>query len=362
MTRGTLALLLALATGAAVEARVRGHVEADSGGTVRHIQINDEGIQITDERDARHGGTRVRVVRGPVVVVDEGGTDMVRLFSDAEVPEGKRVLGDVVSVFGSVTVAGEVSGDVVSVFGSVILKPTAVVDGDAVSVGGALRQDPGARIEGQSVSLGMFPITWGLPALPVMLITVFVGWMVTVFVGWLFSLIFPERMVRVAATASRRTAASFFLGLLSMPMFLVLLVLLFVTLIGIPLGILLPLIYAVVIYLGQIAATYLLGCKLARRRLGENGLLLPLVAGSLVVAAFFVVAAVMAVSPDVARMVALFFILLGVLLIVGLSTIGTGAFLLSRAGSQPRDLVLGPAAGGAAPAVPVPPAPASPPA
>jgi hypothetical protein len=38
------------------------------------------------------------------------------------------------------------------------------------------------------------------------------------------------------------------------------------------------------------------------------------------------------------RTVALFFLLVGLLLMLGLSTIGTGAFLLSRAGTRPTDI------------------------
>jgi hypothetical protein len=36
--------------------------------------------------------------------------------------------------------------------------------------------------------------------------------------------------------------------------------------------------------------------------------------------------------------VALFFLMLGALLLMGLTTIGAGAFLLSRAGSRPPDI------------------------
>ena len=51
-------------------------------------------------------------------------------------------------------------------------------------------------------------------------------------------------------------------------------------------------IFAGTVYAGQIAATYVLGCKLLRRRLGAGSALAPVVAGSLLIALFFVAAAV----------------------------------------------------------------------
>ena len=117
----------------------------------------------------------------------------------------------------------------------------------------------------QSVSLSFFPVPWGVPAVPVLLGAVFMGWLVTLFAGWVFVGLFPQRLVRVATTASQRTVASFFVGLASIPGFFLLLVLLFVTVIGIPLACLLPIAYTVLQYAGQIAATYVLGCRLTNR-------------------------------------------------------------------------------------------------
>src|SRR5205085_10501539 len=124
------------------------------------------------------------------IEIDDGGNGIVRILSDATVPAGKKIDGDVVAVCGSVDVAGEVTGDVVSVLGSVHLRNGARVHGDAVSIGGGLDQADGAAIDGQSVSMGFSPLTWGLPALPVMLISLTIGWVVSLFVGWIFALLF----------------------------------------------------------------------------------------------------------------------------------------------------------------------------
>jgi hypothetical protein len=178
------------------------------------------------------------------------------------------------------------------------------------------------------------------------LVTITLAWLVSLFFGWVAAALFPARLARVAVTSSRRTAASLLLGIASGPMVCMATLLLLVTVVGIPIAVLLPLVYVAVLYAGQLAATYVLGCKLTRRRLGEGNATAPLLSGSLLVASIFGFGAILWETPGVVRTVALFLMLLGTLLVVGLSTIGTGAFLLSRAGSRPTDID-GPAPGDA---------------
>jgi hypothetical protein len=74
--------------------------------------------------------------------------------------------------------------------------------------------------------------------------------------------------------------------------------------------------------------------------------------GSAFVALFFVAGAALSGPPGIVRTFALFFSLIGVLLVTGLSILGTGALLLSRFGSRPRDAVPAPV-GVPAPAPPM---------
>src|SRR5439155_22127402 len=105
--------------------------DSDDSSTLKfdHGYVRTHPIQIRD-----HNGT-VRV-NGPVIQVDGDESDMVRVLSDAEVPRGQRVEGDVVAVLGSVVVHGEVTGSAVAVRGSVTLDSTARVGQDAGAVGG----------------------------------------------------------------------------------------------------------------------------------------------------------------------------------------------------------------------------------
>jgi uncharacterized membrane protein len=210
-------------------------------------------------------------------------------------------------------------------------------------VGGVLDQTPGTVVKGETVSIGFLPLSFGAPGLAVLLLTIVTGWLLSLFMAWLLSLLFHERMLRIGTTASRQSGASIFIGVLSAPMVVIAMLLLLVTVIGVPVAFLLPIAYALMVWSGQLAATYLLGCKLMRRRVGEGSVFMPIVLGSGFVALFFVAGAALSSPPGVVRTFALFFSLIGVLLVTGLSILGTGALLLSRFGSRSRDAVPVPA-------------------
>jgi len=372
VTGALLAVALGLAPALALAA-------SDSGRVLRHVRIGPAGIQIerfgpgdsTDRLETRalrgpdgvlkvgrHGvtvetresgeGESVVVVGdsgdGTSIFVNAGDAGLVRLFADAHVPAGTTIPGDVVAVFGSVDVGGTVEGDVVAVFGSVRLRDGASVEGDAIAIGGVLDQPADAHVSGQSVAIGIMSPGWGVPTLAVLLTVVLLGWLVTLILGWLLALLFSERMQQIGSTASRHSAGSFFLGLLSAPLFVIALVLLFITVVGIPFALLLPFVYVLAIWAGQIAGSYVLGCKILRRRPGEAGLMGPILVGTFLVALCFGLGAAFAVPEGLPRTLSLFFTLLGVLLVVGLSIIGTGALILSRVGSRPAQPAPQPAA------------------
>ena len=64
----------------------------------------------------------------------------------------------------------------------------------------------------------------------------------------------------------------------------------------------------------------------------------PAAVGILFVGAFFLAGTVCSIASGYLRTAALFFDLVGLLLIMGLTVIGTGAFLVSRLGGQPADV------------------------
>lgn len=369
--RGAALLVAALAlglAGAGAEARTQASA-ADSGSTVTRVRVTDRGVFVDgralsdsagDENDwmtARERRRRLREsIRSEIrsgirsgfrsgirsdsdlIRIDDNGAGIVRIWSDAHVPAGQVVDGDVVAVFGSVTVEGAVTGDVVAVLGSVHLQDGARVDGSAVSIGGRLEQAPGVTVKGETVQMGFTPFTWGLPARSVILFAIAAGWLVSMFTGWMFALLFPTGMLRVGTVVERRPAASFFLGILSVPGFLVALILLCITVIGIPIAVLLPMVYALTGYVGQLAATAVLGARLTRRTLA-NGFMVPLLVGTLFVAGLLAAGGLLLVGGHASQPIALFLLFSGCLLMLGLGALGTGAFLLSRFGTRPREVV-----------------------
>jgi len=333
----------------------------DTTRVVGGVRVTDDGIEIYEQGSVRRipsvprirkdrdedsdvrisiGGSRDAVsLHGPVLVVDSDETGLVRVLSDAYVPAGRDIDGDVVAILGTARVDGSVSGSVVAVLGSVRLGPGATVSGDAVAVGGELDLARGATVHGESVSVGFMPFSWGIPTLGFLLLTIAGGMLLTLLFGWLFFLILNRRMRRASITVTRRTGSSLVVGLISPPLVIITIGLLLITVIGIPGAFLLPLLYGLVLFAGQVAASYVLGCKLLRRTVGEGGVMVPLLVGTLFVALFFVAGALLAVYPGWTRSAALFFSLAGLLLIIVLAIIGSGAILVSRIGTRPEGVL-----------------------
>jgi len=79
---------------------------------------------------------------------------IVRVGADIVVEADEIIKGDVVAIGGSVRVAGIVSGDVTAIGGDVFLESTAQIDGEVVAVGGTVRRAPGAIVEGSVTEVG----------------------------------------------------------------------------------------------------------------------------------------------------------------------------------------------------------------
>jgi hypothetical protein len=304
-------------------------VEVSAGGASVRVNVHED-----EDTLGPHG--RVVVV-GPKISVDDGG-EIVRLFSDVTVREDERVDGDVVTVFGSSRIDGQVTGNAVAVFGSVELGPRASVDGDLVAIFGTVRRAEGGSVGGETVDLGFAPLIPGVPPLSTLLLIAGLFWVFSLIGGAIVSLVMPHRLQRITATASRRMGGSLLLGLAGLPLLITTVVLLCVTVIGIPVAVLLPIAFGFCAWIGQYAGLYGLGLKLMRRRLGEGSVFAGLAVGTLFVALFFAAGAALAGPPGWPRTFALFLVSVGVLISLALQVIGLGAVFLSRFGTRPRDL------------------------
>ena len=227
--------------------------------------------------------------------------DLVRFGQDIEIEQSKTVEGSVVAIGGNIEVHGHVQGDCTAVGGSVTVDSTGVVNGDAVSVGGSTTLVPGGKIMGSNVSVGggtsLFRHHHGfLPYLGMMgvgaavagVMTTIVQLLITLLLAWLALLLIRERLVFAVERMSTHFGKSLLWGLVAwmgaivaIPTIIIVgaiaMVILVITIIGIPVAILLLLamIFALIgaalgivilVFLGYVNGCMYLGRLVLHRR------------------------------------------------------------------------------------------------
>ncbi|HSP90726.1 MAG TPA: hypothetical protein VLN08_07465, partial [Vicinamibacterales bacterium] len=194
----------------------------------------------------RHGGARVR------------------LGGDVAVAEDEAIGDDVVAILGSARVDGKVDGDVVSVGGSVRLGPKANVRGDVTAVGGSVERADGSVVNGQineirigTPSFGPFvnvrpwrdwhwfgdtvryPLGGSVDLVATLVRVGLVGLLAALMIA-----VLPSPVRRVADQVAAEPWRSGFVGLaaqlLFVPLLVITIVVLAVSIIGIPLLLLVP--------------------------------------------------------------------------------------------------------------------------
>jgi hypothetical protein len=175
------------------------------------------------------------------------------------VAEDERVTGAVVAVAGSITVNGRVQQDVVAVGGNVHLGRRAEVRGDVVVVGGTVERDPGAVVQGK-VSEVAFSIPgvrirpgWDFQVFPrfdsgqwraVRLFASLLRMAMFALLAALVLLLAPKAAGRVQNAIATQPWKSALVGLLAqlffVPALVLIVVVLAVSIIGIPLLLLVP--------------------------------------------------------------------------------------------------------------------------
>jgi len=187
--------------------------------------------------------------------------DIVAFGGREHVMVDERVRGDVIVIGGSLLVDGEVLGDITVVGGTVEFGPEAIARRDVTIIGGRLRRDPGARflrgvnevrfdmIDLDFADFGWFPrirLPW--PSMQFFRSLDLVGTLVRfVFLGLLGSvvlLVSAGSSERVARRVALEPFKAGFVGVLAQllfgPLLVTGMVLLVITIIGIPLLILVP--------------------------------------------------------------------------------------------------------------------------
>ena len=279
--------------------------------------------------------------------------DRVRVGGSVTIDEGEVVDGDVVAVGGPVTVSGEVRGDVVAVGGGVTLGPHAVIGGDVTAVGGPLHRDPGAQVSGQAraVSLGEIDLSrWTWRRNPVGLwwtsvlgsAFAFVGTLVRVAVLCLFAALvmlfardYVERAALVAtAEPIKAGAVGVAVQVLFVPLLIVTIVVLVMTIVGIPLLLALPLVMlglAIAWLVGFAGVANRLG-SVVLQRIGRTGMspTIVTIVGVLVVMAPVVLSRLLGLGGGLLYPFAVVLLVLGAVIEYIAWTVGLGAIALVR--------------------------------
>jgi hypothetical protein len=136
---------------------LRDRLGEDANAILRVSYLDDQGQRDVagatgDLPTAPSGAAGPQPRTTPERSVRRGG--IVRFGDDITVGPNERIEGDVVALGGSVDVDGEVTGDVAAIGGSVTLGPDADIGGDVNVVGGTLQRDPNARVAGDVEEVG----------------------------------------------------------------------------------------------------------------------------------------------------------------------------------------------------------------
>lgn len=213
---------------------IDGEVEEDADWEVGVERKRDRMQEIVEFGKRVHLGTNETA---PVVVV---------FFENAEI-HGQA--GEVVVIGGTAEIYGRVRHQVVAVLGKVKLGPSASVGGQVVGIGGGVERAKGSKVRGQVVSIPL-PGIGEVLEMPEFLKRAFtqlvlklrplsfnVPWSWALFgtlvlVSILLTALFPGGMARTVQTLDSRPVGSFFMGLASFPLGMILALLLAATGIG----------------------------------------------------------------------------------------------------------------------------------
>jgi hypothetical protein len=285
----------------------------------------------------------------------------VRVGGDIEVREGETVGDAVVAVFGSVDVDGRVDGDVVAVGGQVQLGPHADVRGNVVAVGGQVERDPGAQVHGDInevrigfPNVGVGPLVRFRPwyggwhwfsdgfSASASLFASLLRMAVIAIICLLFVAVAPVPVRRAAYVVDESPWLAALTGLsvqiLFVPLLIITVVVLAISIVGIPLLLLVPfaiLALLVAMVIGFAGACCSIGGWVTRRSSsGRLTLLATLVVGLVLVWGLTAIARFGGLAGGPVRTIMSAVLLAGFLVEYAVWTMGLGAAMLTRFGTR----------------------------
>ena len=243
-----LCTMLVLAAHAA-EPQAVAEPQAAAGPTAhRHSHQGNDVVNIGSDSLLPRGESADSVVSIFGSSTSEGDAgDVVSIFGDNHITGA--VSDSAVAVLGNTYIDGKVDGDAVTVLGNIELGPHAEIGGNVLAIAGTLQRDPAAIVHGsvQNILAGHFGsvgwlrswiqhcLLYGRP----LALAPGLGWAWKLAFAFLalyaaLALLFRDGLIRCVQTFEARPGQSVLAALIAMLLTPVLVVLLFVTVIGIP--------------------------------------------------------------------------------------------------------------------------------
>lgn len=225
-------------------------------------------LDLPDEGGKVRSGDKVAFGNDVVVEADEVVRGNVVCFGGKAVVKGK-VRGDVVVIGGSLVMSGSARGEVVGVGSKLLLEDSAEISGDFVNVGGSAERND-AKIHGQFVNVGLgLPLT-GLASAPfsVLGFLIFWGkvlWLLLLFIAFLLlAALVPERIRVISEETPLKFGIALLAGFVGWIVFVLVEILTAITIIGIPITILMFVVFAVLRWLALAGLFHYVGSRIGR--------------------------------------------------------------------------------------------------
>lgn len=288
---------------------------------------------------------------------------IIKFGEPVTVKKDDLVDGDLISFGGEVTVIGTVSGDVAIIGADLHLEPSGVIKGDIITIGGSIHQQPGSEIRGQRVGVlpkdfrvyGPFPmlfsqfenlIAFGIP----LLFFVIISFLFLALAGFFV----PRHVERIGEAIETAPLRSILLGFAALVLALPLFILLFVTIIGIPVALIAqPIAYFVAGIMGFAGVSLFVGIKIRQGAGPDSGSPISrILLGAVVIEGALILAWLFTLGGRAFAPLFWLFYLIGWIIYTVALMAGLGAVIQTRFGMRPVTVT-------GAPAPPVPPSTSS---
>jgi cytoskeletal protein CcmA (bactofilin family) len=336
-----------------------------AGDEVAEIKIDESGIKVITESGEEYSAwvdksQRIVIGKEGVIIGDlkipeelkdfgfviqeeEDGEDVVKVGRDIIIGEEEKVTGDVVALWGDVTVKGRVAGSVVAIDGDIYVTSSGYIRKGATSVGGEIKVEPGGRIHGEEVEvplnikfLGrslrdpMVPLSTSRLVFAIITLVLFF-----IAITIVLSLM-PRNVERIKLKIREEFLKSFLFGYLAFLGVIVLLIFLVITVIGIPIAILLPFFLLFMLALGLTAMCLFWGEKVkVPMNISTTSPFYIAFLGALAIQSLLIAGAILGLMPPLNSLAGLFTAAWVVIFFVLVTPASLGGVLLSRFGTRP---------------------------